>query len=95
MSVHFQLIAHTGSDPLALSHTPFSNSHRQPLCRSMCYIPMALEAGNKIEKRVKLGYVFYARKNVPNYIIKVHVNYHVFCPNSNCRPRHVGNKHTC
>jgi hypothetical protein len=51
MSVRFQLIAHTGSDPLALSHTPFSNSHRQPLCRSMCYIPMALEAGNKIEKK--------------------------------------------
>ena len=50
MLVRFQLIAHTGLGPLALSHTPFSNSHRQPLCHSTCYTPMAFEAENKIEK---------------------------------------------
>jgi hypothetical protein len=51
MSVRSQLIAHTGLGPLALFHTPFSNSHRQPLCRSMCYTRMAFEAENKIEKK--------------------------------------------
>ncbi len=55
MLVHFQLIVHTRLDPLVQSRTPSLNSHKQPLCHSMCCILMAFEAENMIRKGTKLG----------------------------------------
>jgi len=76
MLVHFQPIAHTGLNPLLLSHTPLLSNHKQPLCHCMCCTLMAVldHKGNSVSlhyiqpgKQIQLG-AQYIDRNVPTII---------------------------